>query len=199
MSIILKLSRIRVKRYSMIPVPISPQTRIASITVNKIEAGHFRHFAREKWPDIEMFRPQILIGDMADLEKLASLSEMGALDTSSVDTAVLVATGWNAAPMTDVQRVVLWQAFAVPVYELLVSPKGYLMASECEAHIGWHLESRVSVSRARTGLTLQVRQGRERLGTDARIASAVCACGRRAPRIIREHQPHLVRVLAATA
>lgn len=198
MSITLKFSRFRIKRSSMIPVPISPQTRIASITANKIETGQLRRLNQEQWPEIERFQPQILIGCAADLERLAILSEAGSIDTSSVDTAVLVTTAWNAHALTDVQRVVLWQAFAVPVYELLVSSHGYLIASECEAHAGWHLEPGVGFAPSSSGITLQVKHARERLGTSARIETAVCACARKAPRMVAE-KPHLVRVLAATA
>lgn len=199
MPITLKLGRIRAQRYSTVPVPISPQTRIASITPNKIETGQLRRLTHEQWPEIETFRPQVLIGCAADLEKLASLSEAGSIDTSSVDTAILVATAWNTHAITDVHRVVLWQAFAVPVYELLVSPAGYLMAAECEAHTGWHLEPGVGFAPSGSGITLQVKHARERLATSARIETAVCACGRRAPRMLAEIQPHVIRVLAATA
>src|SRR5579884_751380 len=163
MPIALNLSRIRARRYSTIPVPISPQTRIASITPNKIETGQLRRFLSEQWEELENFRPQILLGSASDLQKLASISETGAVDITSVDTAVLAATAWDAAVMTDVERVVLWQAFAVPVYELLLSPAGYLIGSECEAHAGWHLEPGISFVRSSSGTTLKVKQTRERV------------------------------------
>jgi hypothetical protein len=183
----------------MIPVPISRQTRIASVTANKVEVGQIRRFDGQDWLEMEDFQPQILIGCAGDLQKLANLCDRGAIELSSVDTAVLVATAVNAKTLSDTERVVLWQAFAVPVYELLVSPEGQFMACECEAHAGWHLEPGVSFARAASGVTLQIRQQRERIGMCARIETAACECGRREPRLIADSEPRLVRVLAATA
>lgn len=175
------LARLRGQRYATIPIPISPRIRIASVSQNKIKIGHLRRFALERPHEMEAFRPHLLLGDIADLENLAAKCDAGALDLSSVDTAILV-TAMGASVLGDIQRVVLWQTFAVPVYELLLSRDGTLLACECEAHSGWHLEP-----------------GMHPASATSDIDATLCACGRSEPRIVIPPGPRLVRVLAATA
>jgi hypothetical protein len=134
---------------------------------------------------IEAFRPNVLLGQIAELEHLANLADAKVIDLSSVDTAILVTRNVGATATTDVQRVVLWQVFAVPVYELLLSDEGQLVASECEAHSGWHLEP---------GMQLE-----NRLDQAHNLETSICACGRTEPRIALEKRPYLVRAVRATA
>lgn len=158
-----------------------------------------RRFSAESWVQIENFEPQVLIGRTADLERLANLADSGIVDLSSVDTAILVTASFGDNVINDVERVVLWQAFGVPVYELLLSSDGRLLGSECEAHAGWHLEPDIRLSR--TGGVVTVDSGREkrRLGMTAQVETTPCECGRTEPRIVMDGRPRLVRVLAATA
>jgi hypothetical protein len=63
------------------------------------------------------------------------------------------------------QRQRLWQAFRVPVFEQIVGENGALLAAECEAHAGLHIESsKLDLA----GLSVE---------------KAPCGCGRSAPRI----------------
>jgi hypothetical protein len=166
-------------------VPIQPHTRVASLSRNKVHLGKLRRVPLDRWTQIEAFRPNVLLGPIADLEHLANLSDAKVIDLSSVDTAILITRNSGAPCTTDTQRVVLWQVFGVPVYELLLSTEGRLIASECEAHAGWHLEPGIQPQRALSPFQL--------------IETAVCACGRREPRIVLDKRPRLVRVLSATA
>ena len=197
MPITLKLNR--TPRYSTIPVAISPGTRVASIGRNKIQTGYTRRFSTESWVQIEAFEPQALIGGTADLKRLANLAESGIVDLSSVDTAILVTAGFGDNVINDVERVVLWQAFGVPVYELLLSSDGRLLGSECEAHAGWHLEPNVRLSRTGGNVTVDCGREKRQLGMTALVETAACECGRSEPRIVMDGRPRLVRVLAATA
>jgi hypothetical protein len=144
-----------------------------------------RRFTVERFTEIEAFRPQVLIGGTADLHALANSCDAGILDLGSIDTVVLVATELGESAMTDIERVMFWQTFGVPVYELLVSSEGDLIASECEAHAGWHLEPRI--------------QRRRRHFQIGRLETEPCLCGRAEPRILVQNDPQLVRVLAAIA
>ena len=100
----LKLNRFRRQRHSTIPVPISPRTRIASIGKTRIDIGNLRHFAIERWPEVEAFKPHVLLGRVADLQRLAALADAGTLDINSIDTAILVGTHLALQPIGDVQR-----------------------------------------------------------------------------------------------
>jgi hypothetical protein len=200
MSIPLKFARLKGHRYCTIPVPISAETRVASIGRNRIQAGRMRRFSTERWPQIETFQPNVLLGRTADLQRLANLADAEIIDLSSVDTALLVSTGFGDMVISDVERVVLWQTFGVPVYELLLSADGHLLGSECEAHSGWHIEPDARLGRTGSNLTLSSKRGQpRRLGIMAQIETEPCACGREEPRIVIDGRPRLVRVLAATA
>ena len=43
--------------------------------------------------------------------------------------------------LTREQRERLWKAFRVPVFQQVVTRSGVLLAAECEAHDGLHMES----------------------------------------------------------
>ena len=42
--------------------------------------------------------------------------------------------------MSVAERERLWRAFRVPVFEQIIAPDGELLAAECEAHDGLHIE-----------------------------------------------------------
>jgi hypothetical protein len=194
-----KFARLKSQRYESIPVPISAETRVASLGRNKIQTGHMRRFSIERWPQIEAFQPHLLVGRTADLQRLGNLADAEIIDLSSVDTAILVTTGFGDTVISDVERVVLWQAFGVPVYEILLSADGHLLGCECEAHAGWHLEPEARLGRKGSSVTLPSGRGKRHLGMMAQIETAQCDCGRNGPRIVIDLQPRLVRILAATA
>jgi len=73
--------------------------------------------------------------------------------------------------LTQPQRDLLWQAFGVPVFEQIIGDCGELLAAECEAHEGLHLES---ASFRPAGLPLE---------------TAPCGCGRKTPRLIPVRAP----------
>ena len=113
---------------------------------------------------------------------------------------LLVWTEFGSYPLSDVERVILWQAFGVPVYELIVSPEGQLIASECEVHEGWHLETGITLDRRKNVLVWHVRGRPQPLGMVGEIENSVCACGRKTPRIVsRGEQEQAACVLAAIA
>jgi hypothetical protein len=67
--------------------------------------------------------------------------------------------------LSDADRTAFWRAFRVPVFEQIIGPAGQLLAGECEAHEGLHIEA--------PGLRL----------TEDMVDSTPCACGRTTPRI----------------
>lgn len=199
MPIELKLTRFR-RRRATIPVPVSDKTRIATLTPCKIDGVNSRFYPPQHWSQVEAIGANILIGRPQQLRQLATLLDDSGMDQDVVDTAVLVATELGAPTLNDVERVVLWQTFGVPVYELLIAPDGQLIACECEAREGWHLQRNVDLDplthiiRLRTG-------GRYRsVAIAVQVAAQPCACGRKEPRLIaKAERQHAASVLAATA
>jgi hypothetical protein len=79
------------------------------------------------------------------------------------------------------QRQELWQAFRVPVFEQIVGENGALLAAECEAHAGLHIESsRLDLARLS-------------------VENTPCGCGRKTPRIGIGGQIEELRSTAASA
>jgi hypothetical protein len=82
---------------------------------------------------------------------------------------------WRAGEslLTTEQRDRLWAAFRVPVFEQIIGDRGELLAAECEAHAGLHIEW---PSFRPSGL---------------RLEPAACPCGRKTPRLTvrQDHAP----------
>ena len=129
----------------------------------------------------------------------------GAWDVPSLDTAVFNLTAVGQNPMTSPQRDKLWRAFHVPVYEVLFDEDTGLLASECEAHEGWHIRH--------TQLRFDMQSGAILFRKNGAFASplitsltadgldGVCACGDEAPllRGVRRYQSKPLRVQAVGA
>jgi hypothetical protein len=112
------------------------------------------------------------------------------LDTSFIDRALVILTPLSAKPLTDMARVALWQAFGVPLFELYLGFDHSLLASECEAHEGWHLAFGVHCTTLDTGELILDGAGNTGLRTRLRalVDKTVCPCGQRSSRLLEiEH------------
>jgi hypothetical protein len=109
------------------------------------------------WPQLEALLP----------ERIPSLTH-----------ALIVLARPGELLLTAEQRERLWKAFRVPVFQQVVTRSGVLLAAECEAHDGLHLESSNIVP---IGLPLD---------------RTPCGCGRKTPRL---KFPELRAIAAADA
>jgi hypothetical protein len=185
-----------------LPFPASRNSRAVQVT-GATFFDDVATFPCERWRELEIYRPRVLVGPATELQRLAELVEIGTVDMSSVDCAVFVLTACGGKPVSDVLRVVFWQAFGVPVYELLVDGEGILLARECELQEGWHPQPYATFSVTDNELIVQaLRKKARRTGLAGNIETAACPCGRPGARLLdiealasREAQ----RELAATA
>ena len=162
-----------------LPVPLAPNIRIAQISTITKCFDFAEPFPRARWNDLADFRPRVLVGSASDLQRLYRECEGASAKLESLDYALFVLTQCGANPLSDVLRVSLWQAFGVPLYELFVGPGSILLAAECEAHEGWHIEHPASFSVADGKLTLDLpTRKRVPTGLTAEIEDSVCPCGR---------------------
>ena len=185
-----------------LPLPAGSNVRIAQVSNLNGRFDSAQSFCRDRWDQLETFRPGVLVGSEADLRGLAELAQRDFIDLTSVDHAVFVLTACGENPVTDISRVVLWQTFGVPLYELLVDAKNRLLASECEAHEGWHIESCTSFSLLDGELIVNA-PGLSDVptGLTGRIEMELCPCGHRGIRVmdIEALTPSAEWALAATA
>ncbi len=83
--------------------------------------------------------------------------------------------------LSAAERERLWRAFRVPVFEQIIGPDGELLAAECEAHDGLHIEF--------PGLPWD----------GYRVEMSPCGCGRKTPRLTPSESAERARSAAAYA
>jgi len=121
------------------------------------------------------YRPGAIAGTWVQMESLLKLK------IDSVTHALLVLKHPGGDVLTVDQRQRLWNAFRVPVFEQIIGDNGLLLAAECEAHDGLHIESpKFEVA----GLSIE---------------TAPCGCGRSTPRVKTVEPVEEVRSAAAHA
>ena len=126
---------------------------------------------------------------------------------NSIDHSVFVLTQCGRSPLSDVMRVTLWQAFGVPLFEIFIGSHGRVLAAECEAHEGWHVEpgTHFTLVNGKLFVTAALNKGIE-TGLTAEMDETLCPCGREGLRLVNidGHAAWTVRqesaaALAATA
>ncbi len=93
------------------------------------------------------------------------LSLLGALEWKPSHPMVVFSTPEQR--LTEGDRARLWRQFEVPVFEQVVDSSGVLLASECEAHLGLHIEVDGELALANTEWTRDL-----------------CGCGRSGARLL---------------
>jgi hypothetical protein len=125
--------------------------------------------------DAAAFAPTAVAGTF---EQLCELENTG---IRSLTHAVIVLGRLEQPRLSEPDRERLWAAFRVPVFEQVIGKAGKLLAAECEAHDGLHVES--------PSLPL----------VDESLDDSPCPCGRKTPRIGVTHGATLERRIAAYA
>ena len=126
--------------------------------------------------EVSAFAPAALA---ASREQLLGLAALG---RPPVFTHAVIAIQNPGDPLLTVaERQLLWRTFRVPVFEQIVGPCGELLAAECEAHDGLHIET--------AGLTWD----------GYRLELAPCGCGRKTPRLTSAEPGERIRSAAAYA
>ncbi len=168
-----------------LPFPIHPQMRLAMLGDGGPAFGVLEPFRPESALHLQGYSPNMLAGSAADLQKLAELVDLGTVDLSCVDHGVIVLTRCGEAPVSDVARVVLWQVFGVPVFEIYTGLDHSILAYECELHEGWHLAPHVEFSEMNGELMLDA-SGISGLHTSLSgfVTNDKCPCGRQGPRLM---------------
>ena len=164
--------------------PIAPAPRTA-VLVAWFSSGRFglgilsprpiRVFRNGWGPDAAAFAPAAIAGTWEQLRSLMRAS------APSVTHAVIVLWRPGQPRLTEADRDRLWDVFRVPVFEQVIGKSGELLAAECEAHDGLHLES-----------------SRLPIGGEY-VDAAPCPCGRKTPRIGVTQGVALMRRIAAYA
>jgi hypothetical protein len=175
----------------LLPFPASRDSCIAQVGDFPILTGA-AWFYVGCWEALRAHQPDILAGHRDALTRLAELVMRRRVDIP-LGRALFALTRVGERPLPDVVRDQLWAAFGVPIYELYVTSNGSILASECEAHNGWHVHpdaARISKLSGEPHLILNRfgSNGREfqpvGMGFAADLTSEVCDCGQTTPRVV---------------
>ncbi len=131
-------------------------------------------FAKGWCEEAANFAPQAIAATLGQLEAIAASGELVG-SPGSLSNAIVVLGRWEDARVSEADRERLWKRFRVPLFEQIVGRNGALLAAECEAHQGLHIESQIVRARWR---------GTHRIDETHRIEESGCACGRTTARII---------------
>jgi hypothetical protein len=172
--------RMRASSGRSLPFPAGPHLRTALL-------GDLEHFDAAatypeiRWRYLSSFAPQVLAGTTEDLENFADGVFQGAWEAPTLDTAVFNLTTIGYDPLTAAQRDKLWRVFRVPVYEVLFDCDAGVLASECEAHEGWHVRHQQLRFDMHTSAVLYRKNGTFSsplvTGLTADGLDGICACG----------------------
>ncbi|MFL6447212.1 MAG: hypothetical protein ACJ746_05930 [Bryobacteraceae bacterium] len=157
--------------------------RVAQISHPGVLFEKASYFPLESVAALEEYRPQALVGSSVHLLQLARILGSREAALPDLDGAVFIMTDFRDAPLNDKERITLWNAFSVPVYEIVLADDGALLACECEAQEGWHVENGVRFSRLNDQLWYSRRGRQTGTGLVGEIQDEPCPCGRPGQRI----------------
>ncbi len=156
----------------MLAYPVPPAPRTAVLQPWFRSSGAVRLCGANDW---EEFQPGAIAATWPQFEALMR-TKIPAL------THALIVLARPGEELLNVrQREQLWTAFRVPVFQQIVNRRGVLLAAECEAHDGLHIESAQVVA------------------IGAALDRTTCGCGRSAPRLKLVEQPAPIPMWASAA
>ncbi|MCU1335710.1 MAG: hypothetical protein JWO19_1291 [Bryobacterales bacterium] len=155
----------RLRRKSVFRYPMDPAPRTAVLAAcfrqPRLRPNYPVKVFPQGWSqEVSAFAPAAIA---APREQLLGLA---AAEQPPVFTHSVIALESPGDPMLSAaERQQLWRAFRVPVFEQIIGRDGELLAAECEAHDGLHIEI--------PGLPWE----------GYRVETAPCGCGRKTPRL----------------
>jgi hypothetical protein len=156
------------------PIPPAPATAI--LIEGFRSSGNIRVFAKGWSREAANFHPAAIAAAPAQLDALRGTP------IPSLRNALIALVRPNEPRLTEDDRERLWRAFRVPVFEQRIDASGRLLAAECEAHDGLHIES-PGASPAEGEV----------------LETAPCGCGRSTPRLVATERVENLRKVAAYA
>ncbi len=164
----------RKKPVLVYPIPPAPLTAV--LVDGFRSSGNTRVFENGWDEEAASFAPASIAAAPAQLDALRSTP------IPSLRNAVIALVRPGEPRLSEDDRERFWRAFRVPIFEQRIDESACLLASECEAHDGLHIEAPNLVP-----------QPGEVLETEP------CGCGRTTPRLIAPERVENLRKVAAYA
>jgi hypothetical protein len=135
--------------------------------------------------------PGAICGSLEELLRLAARVESGKAAPPATVRRLTVRTPLGERLASERARDSLWRAFELPVFEELTGSEGEVLAAECEAHSGLHLDTGSAIFEACYGelvvtslVALRYPIIRLRTGWVGAIERRACPCGERVTRFV---------------
>lgn len=169
--------RQRIREPFAYPVPPAPRTAVlvSWFRPTLLPSQAVRIFPQGWGEDAARFEPFAVAATVEQCRLLCGFL------VPSLTHALIVLERPGSPRLTEEDRNAFWRAFRVPVFEQIIGPSGQLLAGECEAHDGLHLES--------PGLRL----------TGDMVDISPCPCGRKTVRFGVQPRAKVERRVAAYA
>lgn len=172
--------------------PLGPPPRTAVLGHEIRGSWRIRSFASYRSEKLRRFAPQALAAPGDTLRSLAQSIEQGEIPWRRLDQALVVFTDVVRGSLSEEDRDYFWRVFEVPVFEQFRGFAGELLAQECEAHSGMHIEQANAIFGVGVDGQLEISFLRNqrtplfRLATNlsARLAHGSCPCGQTTPRLL---------------
>jgi hypothetical protein len=164
----------RKKPVLVYPIPPAPPTAI--LVDGFRSAGNTRVFETGWNEEAAGFAPAAIAASLPQLDALCGTP------IPSLRNAIVALVGPGEPGLSEADRERLWRAFRVPVFEQRIDESRRLLAAECEAHDGLHIE--VPEVSPKAGEVLE---------------TAACGCGRTTRRLIAPERAANLRKIAAYA
>jgi len=144
------------------------------------------------------------------LQRLADQVEDRWSHMPALSHSVLAFVILRQAFLSDEARDRFWRVFKVPVFGQIFGLSGELLAWECEAHEGYHIEEdraviEVDHHRGQSELLVTSLAGLRRpairlaTGLAGGIEHSVCGCGKSGPRLLNVRRMSPAKLAVATA
>jgi hypothetical protein len=171
--------RLRPKSVFRYPMDPAPRTAVlaACFRQSRFRPNDPVRVFPEGWSqEVAVFAPAAIAAPRELLLGLAA-----AVPPPRLTHAVIALEGRSDPLLSTAERARLWRAFRVPVFEQIIEQAGELLAFECEAHDGLHIEV--------PGLSWD----------GYRVEMSLCGCGRKTPRLMLDEPAGRLRRVAAYA
>jgi hypothetical protein len=167
----------RIREPFAYPVPPAPRTAVLASWFRPalLPSQAVRIFPQDWGEDAARFEPSAVAATIEQCRLLRGFL----IPSLTHALVILERPGWQR--LTEEDRNAFWRTFRVPVFEQIIGPSGQLLAGECEAHEGLHIEG--------PGLRL----------TSDMVDTSPCPCGRKTARFGVQPMARVERRVAAYA
>lgn len=156
---------------------------------------------------VKRFGATALAAPVSKLRELAAAIENGRGEIRQLRHFVVSFTGTDHGEIGEEDRERFWRVFQVPVFEQRLGFDGRVIAYECEAHHGLHIETERAAFEETAGSELlltsltDLRYPTLRVGTrmTACIRHDCCDCGNASARVVAGRLPSLAKRLSPYA